>query len=134
MAAQVTFTAPNMYQVHGCGIHVSYSTTGIDGKPHFAYQDAQGSHSFSGDQITVSKSPIGELVTVTIRMTVDTGSTSFSLLVPVVNLTGPADPAPIKTEGITTVHRFSVVAPFNKGQIELYTVTPLVGTASHFLF
>lgn len=128
------FTTPNLYQVHGGGIHVTYSTTGIDGKPHFTYQDAQGSHNFSGDQINVAKTPIGDLVTVTIRLTVDSGSTTFSLLVPVVNLTGPGQAAPIRTEGITTVHRFSIVPAFNHGQIELYHVTTLIGTANQVVF
>jgi hypothetical protein len=128
------FTTPNLYQVHGGGIHVTYSTTGFDGKPHFTYQDAQGSHSFSGDQIKAVKTPIGDLVTVTIRPTVDSGSTSFSLLVPVVNLTGPGHPAPVRTEGITTVHRFSIVPAFNQGQTELYHVTTMIGMANQVVF
>src|SRR5947209_62466 len=99
--ATPALTTPDLYQVHGGGIHVTYSTTGIDGKPHFNYQDAHGTHNFSGDQINVAKTPIGDLVTVTIRLTVDAGSTTFSLLVPTVNLTGPGHAAPISTEGIT---------------------------------
>ena len=128
------FTTPNLYQVHGGGIHVTYSTTGLDGKPHFTYQDAQGSHSFSGDQIQVVKTSIGDLVTVTIRLTIDAGSTSFSLLAPSVNLTGPGHPFPIRTEGITTVHRFSIVPAADQGQTEHYHVTTMHGTANHVVF
>jgi len=36
----------------------------------------------------------------------------------------------IHTEGITTVHRFSVVPVLNLGQDEVYTFTRLHGTAS----
>jgi len=130
----MAFTTPNLYQVQGGGIHAVYSTTGIDGKPHFSYQDAQGTHSFSGDQIKVAKTPIGDLVTVTIRLTPDSGSTTFSLLVPTVNLTGPGHPSPISIEGITTIHRFSIVPNFLVGQTELYHVTTMVGTANQVAF
>lgn len=134
MAAPSTFIAPNLYQLQGGGIHVSYSTTSISGKPLFDYQDANGARSFSGDQINVTPTPIGSLVTVTIRRTVDTGSTSFSVLVPNVNLTGVGQSVPIQTDGITTIHRFSVVPAFNHGQTELYQVTPLYGTAANVVF
>ena len=125
MAAPVTFTKPNLYTLHGGGIHVSYSTSGFDGKPHFTYQDVHGSQSFSDTQINVASTPIGDVVTVTIRRTVDAGSTSFSVLIPTVNLMGPAPSEHIHTDGITTIHRFSIVPAFNQGQTELYQFTPL---------
>jgi hypothetical protein len=65
---------------------------------------------------------------VTIVRTVDSGSTTFTLLVPQINL-GQTNSAPISTEGITTIHRFSLVPAFNHGQIELYQVERLSGTA-----
>ncbi len=33
------FVAANMFTLAGGGLHVSYSTSGIDGKPHMTYQD-----------------------------------------------------------------------------------------------
>jgi hypothetical protein len=68
-------------------------------------------------------------VTVTICTTVDRGNTTFTLLVPTVN-PGPSKQVPIDAEGITTIHRFSIVPAFDQGQVELYRVTPLTGTAS----
>jgi hypothetical protein len=121
--------APDMYQLHGDQLHITYSTTGFDGKPRFDYQDATQIKAFTGDEIRTVTSEIGTLVSVTICTTVDRGSTTFTLLVPTVNL-GPSKQAPIETEGITTIHRFSIVPAFNQGQIELYRVTPLTGTAS----
>lgn len=129
------FVAPNLYQLAGHGLHVSYTTTGFDGKPHFTYQDAHGAHSFAGDEITSTPTPIGTLVTVRLRLTIDAGSTTFSVLLPTVNLTdGVGHSAPIHTDGITTVHRFSVVPALNSGQTELYTFTALNGTASLVVF
>ena len=134
MAAPITFTTPNLYQLQGAGIHVTYSTGGSGSRLNLTYQDANDSQSFSDDQITVTQTPIGGVVTVTIRRTVDTGSTSFSVLIPAVNLVGPGQAAPVRTEGITTIHRFSVVPGFDRGQTELYQVTPLSGTANQIPF
>lgn len=127
--------APNLYQLHGDYLHVTYSTTSFSGKPQLSYKDAGQSLNFTGDQIRKTATEIGTLVTVTIHMTVDSGSTSFTLLVPTVNLAGPTTPpTEIHTVGITTVHRFSVVPVGNQGQTELYTVTELSGAAAHVFF
>jgi hypothetical protein len=134
MANQAAFTSPNLYELQGGGIHVTYSTSGFGAKQSFSYQDANGSQNFTGDHIKVVETSIGALVTVVIRLTVDSGSTSFSVLLPTVNLTGPGHPAPISTVGITTIHRFSIIPAFNRGQTELYQITPLLGTAEQVLF
>ena len=126
------FVAPDHYQLSGGGISITYLPTGAGGLSHLQYQDAQRTLNFSGDQIRrVDVDDIGSIVSVTLMITVDTGSTSFSVLIPkttLQNTTGAS--AHIHTEGITTVHRFSLVPAFNLGQDELYTVTPLRGTAS----
>ena len=127
-------TTPNVYHLHGPHLSVTYATTGIDGKPSFHYQDAQQTRVFTGDQIRTVDLEIGTLVTVTIHLTVDTGSTSFTLLVPRVNLSSPTQVVNITAEGITTLHRFSVIQQFNLGQTELYTFTRLTGTAQAVVF
>ncbi len=72
-------------------------------------------------------------MTVTIRPTIDSGSTTFTLLVPTVNLDMDTS-APIHTIGITTQHRFSIIPALRQGQTELYRVTRLTGTASAVQF
>jgi hypothetical protein len=136
----VTIRQPNLYSLHSnviqggeFSIHVLYSTSGIDGKPHFEYHDPNQTLSFSGDQIQSTDSPIGTLVTVTTRRTIDAGSTTFTLVVPKVNL-GVSNSTHINTLGVTTIHRFSIVPPLNLGQTELYTVTNLQGIAEAVLF
>jgi hypothetical protein len=119
---------PNLFQLHGRHLQVTYATTSFDGKARFTYHDATRTLSLEGDEIRVTDAEIGELVSVTIVRTVDSGSTSFTLLVPQVNL-DQTNSAPISTEGITTIHRFSLVPAFNHGQIELYQVERLSGTA-----
>lgn len=126
------FRSPDLYQLSGGGIFVSYLPIGVGGVSHFTYQDPHRTLHFSGDQIRSVEVPdLGTLVSVTLILTIDTGSTTFTVLLPHVNLPdhlGAA--AAIRTEGITTVHKFSIVPVFNLGQLEVYTVTPLHGTAS----
>ena len=118
---------PNLYELSGNGIHITYSTSGLQGKPLFNYHDAFQAKNFSGDEIQTGDTILGILVTVFLVRTVDKGSTTFSLLVPRVTLP-PSDVAEISTEGLTTLHKFSIVGP-PQGQTELYTVHRLYGTA-----
>src|ERR1700720_2796313 len=101
---------PNMFELHGAGIHVTYSTTSISGKSLFSYHDHSQVKDFTGDQIKTLQTDIGTLVTVVIHITVDRGSTTFSLLIPHVNLP-PTDVANIAAEGITTLQKFSLPPP-----------------------
>jgi hypothetical protein len=126
----VQAVTPDLFILAGSGLHVSYATSGFDAKPHFTYQDAHRTLTFSGDQIrTVDVPDLGMLVSVTLMLTVDSGSTTFSLMIPRVNLPGEQS-VPISTDGITTVHRFSLIPVLNQGQRDFYTVTRLSGSAS----
>jgi hypothetical protein len=123
---------PNLYELSGGGIHITYATTGLQGQPHFSYHDAVQVKNFTGNQITTVQTSIGLLVTVLIHLTVDAGSTTFSVLLPNVNLPAPPGVAHITAEGVTTLHRFSIF-PI-QGQTEFYTVVPMQGTARHVVF
>jgi hypothetical protein len=128
-------TVPNQYHLHGHGISVSYYPGGFGppikgrGRLRFVYQNTHQSLSFyDGEVRTVEVADLGTVVSVTIVMTVDRGSTTFSLLVPYVQLPEPQSSVSIHTEGITTQHRFLIgeIIP----QRETYTVTALSGTAA----
>ncbi|MFB9264254.1 hypothetical protein ACFFWD_13905 [Bradyrhizobium erythrophlei] len=125
-------TQPNLYEVSGHGIHVTYSTTSITEKPLFNYHDTFQTKNFSGDEIQTQSSMLGTLVSVFLLRTIDGPSTSFTLLVPSVRLPA-SEVATISTEGITALHKFSIVGP-PVGQTELYTVHPLHGTARFVVF
>ena len=130
----MAFVQPNLYVLSGGGIHVTYSTTGINGQPHLTYSSFVINHTFTGTQIQTEQSPLGTLVTVTIQMTVDSGSTTFTLLVPRVNLNSLHDSVQITTEGITTYHRFSIFPAAMHGQLDTYSVQELAGSARHVEF
>jgi hypothetical protein len=124
--------APNLFELQGEGIIVSYLTTGIAAEPQFSYQDANVSKSLRGGEIRVVETEIDSLVNVTIALTVDAGSTDFTLLIPRINLR-LFETVQISTIGITTIHRFSIVGPPH-GQVDYYTSRVLSASASFFEF
>jgi hypothetical protein len=124
---------PTLYELQGEGIKVTYSTTSFDGTPRLDYQDKQQILNFTGDQIRTVGLEIGTLVTVTTGKTIDGSFTTFSLLLPAVNL-GQSNQAKIATNGVTTINRFSVITKFNQGQTQIYRTTPLIGTAQAVQF
>jgi hypothetical protein len=123
---------PNFYTLRGKNLQVTYSTTSIDGKPRFTYKDNQKTLNFSGNQIRTANTDVGTLVSVTTYITLDSGGTSFSVLIPRVNLQHFGQELTVNTQGITTKHKFSILPLF--GQLDTYKVTPLYGKASHVWF
>jgi hypothetical protein len=123
---------PDVYQVHGDGISVTYYPTFVGGLPSLTYHDHQQVKSFRGKEVRkVDVEDLGTIVSVTLVNTVDTGSTSFSLFLPRVNLPNQIGASsPIVTEGVTTVHRLSPIPAANMGQRDVYTVHRMNGTAS----
>lgn len=119
---------PNLYELSGDGIKVTYTLQPIAGPPQFNYDDGKLSRLFKGDEIRTEDTEVGTLVSVTIHLTPDTGSTSFTVLIPKVGL-GQSSSEPITTIGITTVHRRRIPGPTPQGQDDLYTVHPMQGTA-----
>jgi hypothetical protein len=119
---------PNFYLLHGDGRTVTLLTSGIDGRPQCSYHDTHVSLNFSGDEITMEKTEMGTLVTVTIQQVPDAGSTSFSVVLPLVNLVG-ATPAILSTFGITAMHR-TTIAGLGRGQLTTYHVSHMHGSAS----
>jgi hypothetical protein len=132
--AQKPTSTPNQFHLTGGGLTISYFPQGAgpaspQGRTTLTYQDAHQSKSFPSSEVrTVPVADLGTIVSVTLINTVDTGYTSFSLLVPQVNLP-PGGSAAVKTEGITTVHR-AFVALIGHAQAETYTVKALSGTAA----
>jgi len=124
---------PNLYHCSGHDIHVTYSPVSLDGQPTLNYQDAHQDKSFRGDEIRIVECDLGKLVSVTLRMTVDTGSTSFSLFIPRMQIV-EGTIASLHTHGVTTLHRFSIIPEFNQGQLDIYRTLPFQGTAQFVFF
>jgi hypothetical protein len=131
-SAAATSKEPNLFELSNDGLQIIFSTSSFDGEPQFSYHDAAGSKLFRGQQIIHDKTHVGELVSVVLQNAPDLGSTTFSLLVPHVNLRS-SDSANIKTIGITTLHRTTIAGPPH-GQTDSYAVHMLHGTASFVMF
>jgi len=123
----------NHFTLSGGRIHVDYATTSLTGQPRLSYHDPVRTLSFVGDQIRVENVPdLGSVVSVTLNITVDVGSTTFSLLIPPVSVSGIGGSSPISTYGITTIHK-TPFAPQSPGQKDLYHATHMSGTANHIV-
>ena len=125
---QTPTVTPNLFQLSGHHLHVTYSPSGMDGKPSMTYQDTHQSKSFKGDEIRTVECDLGTLVSVTLRLTVDVGSTTLSVLIPRMRIS-PMSAAAVHTECITTVHNMPFAPQAVQGQLDTYTVTNLHGTA-----
>lgn len=124
---------PTRYELAGGDIHITYATTSLTGQPTFDYRDAVQVRSFTGDQIqSMLATDIGTLVTVVIHLTLDASSTTFSVLLPKVNLEPSSSGVLIVAEGITTRHRFPIVPV--EGPTQFYTVQEMHGRAQHLDF
>lgn len=124
----MAFVQPNLWVLSGGGIQVRYSSA----TNHFHYHDLIRNKIFTGAEIrSVAVPDLGTLVSVTIFLTVDSGSSTFTVLLPTTNLDSTAvlPSAHVATDGITTAHHFTIPISLLHGQVEFYTVTPLAGTA-----
>jgi hypothetical protein len=124
----------NHFSLSGSGISVDYATTSLTGTPRLHYQDTTRTLNFEGAEIrTVEVADLGTVVSVTLNITVDVGSTTFSVLIPPVETSGIGGSAPLSTEGITATHKAPLAPQINFGQRILYHVAKLHGTANHIV-
>jgi hypothetical protein len=124
--AQQQPVEPNLFELSNQEIHVTYSSTSFTGQAQLSYHSPTGILTFQGQDIRIEQSELGILVSVTIVKTIDTGSTSLTLLLPHVNLAGSTQ-QPIHTVAIITRHLFGVLP--RTGAQELYKVEHLSGMA-----
>jgi len=113
---------------------VDYETTSFIGQPSLNLKQGPGGpiRHFAGSQIRTLSTEVGTLVTVTTHITIDTGSTSFSVLIPAITLSAITDKESFSTEAIVTSHSGPNSIP-PTGVHERYQFIPLQGTASFVL-
>ena len=112
---------------------VDYETSSFIGQPTLNLQQGPGPiRHFAGSQIRTRTTEIGTLVSVTTQITIDTGSTSFSVLIPSITLANLSDHKTFATEAIVTSHSGPNSVP-PTGVHETYRFVPLKGEASFVL-
>jgi hypothetical protein len=122
---------PNQYslQSNDGSAKVQYETSTFSGQSSLNLSQGAGPiRHFSGSQIRRRNTEIGVLVSVTTQVSVDTGSTSFSLLIPAITLTGVGDTKSIETTAVITSHTGPDSAP-STGVHETYRFIPMKGEA-----
>jgi hypothetical protein len=123
---------PNRFLLHSSDgkTKVDYEATSLLGQPVLNLTQAPGPiRHFAGSQIRRLNTEIGTLVTVTTLMTIDTGSTSFSILIPAITLTGISDHEKFTTDAVITTHTGPNSVP-STGVHEKYQFIPMQGEAS----
>ena len=119
--------APNLFEVSGEGISITYSTTSIDGKPRFTFKRGRQTLNFAGKEIESLAIGIGTLVSVLIASTPDLSTTTFSLLLPAILLPESKRQA-FRTIGIITVTKTTIAGP-PPGVQQTYKTVALRGSA-----
>jgi hypothetical protein len=110
---------------------VDYETTSLAGPAVLNLSQGPGPiRHFSGSQIRTRNTEIGALVTVTTHLTIDTGSTSFSVLIPAITLASPSEQRAFTTDAIVTTHSGPNSVPIT-GVHETYQFIPMKGEASY---
>lgn len=118
----------NVFNVNNSHLHVTYTTGALGSKAGLTYQDTHQTLQFDANQMRKVTTDLGDEISVTLQLTVDVGSTTFTLFIPRVSL-DVNQHIPIHTIGITAVHRMPF-APIIHGQLDSYHVDNLHGTAS----
>jgi hypothetical protein len=124
---------PNLFELSGDGVQITYSTTSFDGHPHFDFQGPYGPQenlTFTGSEIRTQQSELGTLVSVTLLRTIDAGNTVLTLLLPFVRLTGQNAQS---FETLAIVAKTYGILP-HRGAQPTYQVVRLFGSAQivHF--
>jgi|HubBroStandDraft_6_1064221.scaffolds.fasta_scaffold494445_1 hypothetical protein len=117
------------YMLQNQDLKITYLASGFQGLPYLTYQDQTQTLNFKGVEIRAAETEIGSLVTVTIKLTVDAGSTSFSVLIPAITLVDMQATEVFKTVGVLTVHKTGLAGPPLSGARETYEVWELDGSA-----
>jgi hypothetical protein len=113
---------------------IVYSTTGIKGEPQLTYQDPTRDLSFSGDDIAVTSSPLGTLVTVVLEVIPDLHTLTATVVLPDINL-GTRKVIRFSTVVILTTNLTSIGGPdLVIGPLQTYQVIKLRGVAQHVEF
>ncbi len=124
---------PNLFELKGPGIEVTYSTSSFSGQPIFTYKDRKVSLTFQGEEIRRLETDTGPQVTVTLEQIPDLLTLTLTLLLPTINLEGTE--CPFQTYAIVTTHKTSIGGPdLVKGTLQTYRVKALKGIGRLVVF
>ena len=123
---------PNEYTLKGGNITFTYVKQNFLGQPFVTYTEGSQTKTFFGSAVRILETGIGTLVTVTTHMTMDTGGSEFSVLLPVIQLAGTGKSQAFSTDGISTQFKGPDAHPAT-GVRETYDFIPMNGTGRFIL-
>ncbi len=120
---------PNLYELKGNGVTISYTPAGQGGVAQLNYKDKEQDLVFRKDEIRRDETAIGALVTVGLNFVPDLESEFLSVLIPVTNLPDGEDTA-MATAAVYTKEATSIGGPaLVRGQVQTYRTVALKGKA-----
>ena len=131
-----TAVTPNLFTFSGRrdDTQVTFSTTSFTGQPRFSYHDDTRDVSATGDEITVERTVLGTLVTVTLETVPDLHTVTATLVLPDLGgLSGPV--THFRSFLVLTENRTSIGGPaLVTGALQRYAVVKGRGTAQEVAF
>ena len=115
---------PNLFDVQGDGVTISYSTSSIRGIPLFNYQDEDQTVNRSGDEIRTEETEIAMLVTIDLEQIPDAREVTVTLFLPRIVLQPGSTETALATIGVRTAAARRI-----EGQMQTYQALNLSGTA-----
>lgn len=122
---------PNLFELSGKDIKVTYSLSSFQGKPQLHLEANGNTRDFSGKDIRTQDTEIGTLVTVTLSIVPRRSESLFSLMLPHFGSMGNSMSQSMKTFAVLTQ---KANGPKGSGQLESYQTVPLSGTAKFVVF
>lgn len=119
---------PNEYTLSGGGITFTFIRSNFLGQPFACFNDGTQTKDYFGPAVRVLDVGIGTLVAVTTFMTIDTGGSEFSVLLPLIELADATKTQAFATDGIFTRFKGPDSFPLT-GVRESYDFIPMEGTA-----
>jgi hypothetical protein len=128
MAIQVQ--RPNLFDLKDRKASLSYTPAGIGGKASLIYVAGDSTRTFGADDITVTETPAGTLVSVLVEIFPDVRTKTLNLLVPVINLPDGATEFPVETIAVLASKSVLLGGPRTfRGQAQTYETLKLTGVA-----
>jgi hypothetical protein len=133
-APPVQLSEANLFDITG-PIRISFSSSSITGQPLLSYADAELELSFRGDEISRVRTPLGDVVTVTLEDVPDAFLRTLTVTQPPIRVTD-GDEVEFETFAVEAIDRSGafVPAPGPTGVLVTYRLHQLHGSAQHVEF
>jgi hypothetical protein len=121
----------NLYVLSDEDMSIKYFSGDADSPPTLSFENALYDKQYTGEEVEVTETILGSVVTVYVDANPDLNVLTFSLLVPDVNIENSEEES-VTTIGIMTNSLTSIAGPdLVDGQIDFYEAHTLVGTADY---